>query len=179
MASIKFKCLDLSQVNHTGTRFQVNKMHVQKGKFRGTTFSWNGACALNLLIVQVWSWNASYIPTSSLFLCKPSVWTLEQEQRLETAILVCHCSFSILSAEACLCFGKRMWLQVKAPATQMYFGGWRLSVADLCHSSVTAKFCVLSCSFILTHGGIQGCGAPERDRRDMQLDNGRHCLILG
>lgn len=64
-----------------------------------------------------------------------------------------------------------MWLQVKAPATQMHFDGWLLSVTDLCHSSVTPKFCVPSCSFALTHGGIQGCGAPEKDSRDMQLDN--------
>lgn len=116
--------------------------------------------------------------TSSLFLYKPSVWSLEQEQRLEEAILVCSCPFPSYQHEAFLCFGKRMWLQVKAPATQTPFDGWCLSVKDLCHNEVTSKFCVPSCSFAVTHGGIQACGGPEmRCKRDTDTKRGYFCHL--
>lgn len=54
-----------------------------------------------------------------------------------------------------------MWLQVKAPVTQMHS-------ADVCQLQIFViiksqqSFCVPGCSFALTQRGIQGYSEPEK-----------------
>ena len=94
--------------------------------------------------------------------CKPAVWSLEQEQRLEEAILVGSYSFSIRSAWSLLALWKEDVVTGQGPSNTDALYWWCSSVTDLCHNQVTAVFSVPVRSFALTHEDIQVCNGPEK-----------------
>lgn len=70
-------------------------------------------------------------------------------------------------------FGKRMWLQVKAPVTQMHSADAVCQLQIFVIIKSQKSFCVPGCSF--AQRGIQGYSEPEEEIQELLQS---HVLFL-